>query len=87
MIFRFDCVEDAADIMIHKGERVTVWYGYTWGTVDRMKTYERDMTMQMHLKDLLKMIEHSLRVQYRRNQTVLGGTLPTLQDISIVVEH
>jgi hypothetical protein len=83
--YAFASIIDTPDITLPAGRYVTISYEYFWGVLPRHRTWHRRMPVQMHARDVIKMIERRIQIAYRRYQSLLGGDLPRLDNLNLTI--
>ena len=86
MRYRFDTIANCPDIIIRKDQIVEIQYHYNWGMLTRQRLAQLMPPMQIHLCDVLKVRQARLRAMYKEIQNDIGGTLPSLYAIDVVVD-
>ncbi len=81
----FNDIIDCPDIMLKKGEWVTLRYSYRWLGMERKRVACEVMPLQMHLKDYIKMREKALQMAHARE--LLQGAPPKLSHIQVQITY
>ena len=75
----FNELLDCPDIVVKKGEWLTLRYSYIWAGMERVRTVCQVMPLEMHLKDYIKMREKAVQGAHAREQ--LQGETPKFSNI------
>jgi hypothetical protein len=76
---------DTPDIGLRNNQYIIINFEYWWGSLHRSHTSRGTWHMNIHLKDLLKLRQNALQSAYRKEQAILGGSPPVLENINITI--